>query len=182
MVGLGNPGSRYDGTRHNLGFDVIDRLADKHGISVSRSKFKALYGQGRVGGEAVVLVKPQTYMNLSGEAVQPLAQFFKTPIQRLLIICDEFQLPLGRLRIKPRGSDGGHNGLRSLIAQLGSQDFPRLRLGCGPVPERMDPADFVLGHWAVDERKAAAEMVERGALAVVSFLEKGMDRTMGEFN
>lgn len=182
MVGLGNPSVRYDGTRHNLGFDVVDRLAEKHGISVSRSKFRALYGQGRIAGSAVVLVKPQTYMNLSGEAVQPLVQFFKTPLSRLLVLCDEFQLPLSKIRLRPNGSDGGHNGLKSLIQQLGTKDFPRLRMGCGPVPERMDPADFVLGHWSADERKPAAEMVALAAEAVESFLQHGIDRTMAQFN
>ncbi|MBM3461412.1 MAG: aminoacyl-tRNA hydrolase [Armatimonadetes bacterium] len=182
IVGLGNPGARYENTPHNLGFWVVDRLAAAAGIAVSKNKFSALYGQGRLEGETVLLVKPQTYMNLSGEAVQPLALFYKTSPQRILVVCDEFNLPLGKLRLRVKGSDGGHNGLKSLINRLGTQEFPRLRIGCGPVPEYMDPADYVLGNFSKDNRKLAEEMADRAAEAVRTYVKSGPDATMGLYN
>lgn len=182
IAGLGNPGARYENTRHNLGFWVVDRLAQRHGLSVTKSKFNALFGQGRVAGQAVILVKPQTFMNLSGEAIQPLAAFYHVPPAQVLVVCDEFALLFGQLRIKPRGSDGGHNGLKSVIARLGTQDFPRLRIGIGPVPPMFDPADFVLSNFAKADQDGVRDMVDRAADAVESFVKDGMERTMNAFN
>ena len=182
VVGLGNPGAGYDGTRHNLGFLVVDELSRRHGIAVTRSKFSALWGQGRLGGEQVVLVKPQTYMNLSGDAVQPLARFFQAPPARVLVVCDDFSIDLGALRLRAKGSDGGHNGLKSLIARLGTQEFPRLRMGMGPLPPHFDVADFVLSRFARADHEAVQQLVQRAADAVECFAEHGLDTTMNRFN
>lgn len=182
VVGLGNFGGRYDSTRHNVGFEVVDRLARRCGIAVDRRKFNGLYGQGRHEGRPLYVVKPQTYMNLSGEAVVPLARYFQVPVQGLLVVCDDFALPLGKLRMRARGSEGGHNGLRSLIGLLGTQEFARLRLGVGPVPPFMDCADFVLSRFASDEVPAVREMVERADEAVGAWMTDGMDRAMTRFN
>jgi peptidyl-tRNA hydrolase, PTH1 family len=182
LVGLGNPGAQYDTTRHNLGFLVVDRLAQRHQVAVTRSKHQALWGQGKVAGHAVVLVKPQTFMNLSGDAVQPLARFFQTPPAKTLVICDDFSIALGSLRFRAKGSDGGHNGLKSLISRLATQEFPRLRMGIGPLPPHYDVADFVLSHFARSERAEVEAMVERAADAVECLLVQGLERASNQFN
>ena len=182
VVGLGNIGSRYDLTRHNVGFEVVDRLAERLRIAVDRKKFSGLYGQGRHLGRPLYLVKPQTYMNLSGEAVGPLLRYFQVPVKGLLVVCDDFALDLGRIRLRGRGSEGGHNGLRSLIGILGTQDFARLRLGVGPVPPYMDPADFVLSRFAREELTVVRDLVGRADEAVGAWMQDGLDRAMTRYN
>ena len=145
IVCLGNPGPRYEGTRHNAGFMTADALAKKLNISVNRARFRALTGSGEIGGERVLLMKPQTYMNLSGEAAAEAAKFYKIPPERVIVVSDETALPVGKLRVRSKGSAGGHNGLKSIIACLGSDQFPRIRLGVGSPPhEDYDMADWVL--------------------------------------
>ena len=153
IVGLGNPGREYARTRHNVGFDVIDVLSEKLDIPVNRSARHGLTGSGLVGGEKVLLVKPQTYMNLSGQCVSELVAFYKPDMADLLVIYDDIDLPLGKLRLRRDGSAGTHNGMRSIIGLLGRQDFPRLRVGVGSRPEGWELADWVLSHYATEEER-----------------------------
>ena len=153
IVGLGNPGREYARTRHNVGFDVIDVLSEKLNIQVNRSLMHGLVGDGFFGGEKVMLVKPQTFMNLSGQCVSELVSFYKVPMDRLLLIYDDIDLPLGKLRLRLSGSAGTHNGMRSVIGLLGRQDFPRLRVGVGSRPEGWELADWVLSHYATEEER-----------------------------
>ena len=153
IVGLGNPGREYARTRHNVGFDVIDVLSEKLNIQVNRSLMHGLVGDGFFGGEKVMLVKPQTFMNLSGQCVSELVSFYKVPMDRLLLIYDDIDLPLGKLRLRLIGSAGTHNGMRSVIGLLGRQDFPRLRVGVGSRPEGWELADWVLSHYATEEER-----------------------------
>ena len=155
IVGLGNPGPKYDGTRHNAGFMALDWLADKWGGKVTRAKFQGLYDTVTVDGRKVTLLKPQTFMNLSGHSVGALADFFKIPPQRVIVLCDDVTQAPGKLRIRPSGSAGGHNGLKDIIACLGSQEFPRVRIGVGERPHPdYDLADWVLGRFSAEDRKA----------------------------
>lgn len=181
VVGLGNPGPCYDGTRHNVGFAVIDCLARQYLTAVDRRRSNALTGEVRDGRRRVILCKPQTFMNLSGEAVAPLAAFYKVPSTDVLVIVDEIQLPLGRLRLGKRGSDGGHNGMKSVVAHLG-QEFPRLRLGVGPKPPNWDQVDFLLSAFAKDELETVQEMVERAAAGIRLILDYGLDVAMNCLN
>ena len=155
IVGLGNPGPKYDGTRHNAGFMALDWLSDKWGGKVTRAKFQGLYDTVAVDGRKVTLLKPQTFMNLSGHSVGALADFFKIPPQRVIVLCDDVTQAPGKLRIRPSGSAGGHNGLKDIIACLGSQEFPRVRIGVGEKPHPdYDLADWVLGRFSAEDRKA----------------------------
>ena len=155
IVGLGNPGPKYDGTRHNAGFMALDWLSDKWGGKVTRAKFQGLYDTVTVDGRKVTLLKPQTFMNLSGHSVGALADFFKIPPQRVIVLCDDVTQAPGKLRIRPSGSAGGHNGLKDIIACLGSQEFPRVRIGVGEKPHHdYDLADWVLGRFSAEDRKA----------------------------
>ena len=155
IVGLGNPGPKYDGTRHNAGFMALDWLSDKWGGKVTRAKFQGLYDTVTVDGRKVTLLKPQTFMNLSGHSVGALADFFKIPPQRVIVLCDDVTQAPGKLRIRPSGSAGGHNGLKDIIACLGSQEFPRVRIGVGEKPHPdYDLADWVLGRFSAEDRKA----------------------------
>jgi PTH1 family peptidyl-tRNA hydrolase len=176
IAGLGNPEAKYDGTRHNAGFAALDALAAKWGIAVNKSKFQGLYGQGDVGGRKVLLLKPLTYMNLSGDAIAPLAAFFKVPADHVIVLCDDITQAPGKLRIRPSGSAGGHNGLKSIIARLGGENFPRIRIGVGAKPHPdYDLAAWVLGHFSEEEAKAlagrfddiaaAAELIMAGKLS-----------------
>lgn len=158
IAGLGNPEAKYDGTRHNAGFAALDYLADKWGISVSREKYKGLWGQGEVDGRKVVLCKPLTYMNLSGDAIGPLAAFFKIPADHVIVLCDDITQNPGKLRIRPSGSAGGHNGLKSIIAQLGGENFPRIRIGVGAKPHPdYDLAAWVLGKFPAEDARAMTD-------------------------
>ena len=183
VVGLGNSGDQYEHTRHNVGFDAIDALADRLDIPVQRLKFRALTNTAVIGGEKVLLMKPVTYMNLSGEAVEPAAAFYKIPPDHILVISDEVALPPGKLRIRASGSAGGHNGLKNIIAHLHSDQFPRIRIGVGGKPHPdYDMADWVLGRPQGEDRKAVDAAVERAAQAVECVIREGVDRAMGKFN
>ena len=183
IVGLGNLGEEYEGTRHNAGFEVVDLLAGELGVKVQRLKFKALTATAEVGGQKVLLMKPTTYMNLSGEAVEQAASFYKVPSQRILVISDEVALPPGKLRIRASGSAGGHNGLKNIIAHLHSDQFPRIRVGVGNKPHPdYDMADWVLGRPAGEDRKAMDQAEKKAAEAIGVILEKGLDRAMEKYN
>ena len=183
IAGLGNPEKKYFGTRHNVGFDTIDALSDKYGIELTETKFKAAYGKGRIGAERVILVKPLTYMNLSGEAIRPLCDYFKVDSTTdLIVISDDVELDVGNLRIRPKGSHGGHNGLKNIIAQLGHSDFCRVRVGVGKKPREYVMVDWVLGHFQGEDEAAMKDSIKRAADAVVEIMENGVDSAMNKFN
>ncbi len=184
IVGLGNPGRKYDGTRHNVGFDVIDELVDKFRIGGPEKFGKSMIGKGRIGDRKVILVKPMTYMNLSGEAVQEIVHYFKIdPAQDLVIISDDIDLEVGRLRIRKKGSAGGHNGLKNIVQHLGSGDFARIRVGVGGKPNAdFALMDYVLGHFAGDDKKVMEEAVSRAAEAVACMVTDGVDLAMNRYN
>ena len=183
IVGLGNPGGQYDGTRHNAGFAVADELARRGGFTVQRVKFKALTGTTVIGGQGVLVMKPTTYMNLSGEAVGEAARFYKLTPDRVLVISDDVALPLGKLRLRTVGSAGGHNGLKSIIQHLGSDQFPRLKVGVGGKPHPdYDLADWVLGKLQGEDKKLMDETVKRAADAVECLLKDGPQKAMNQFN
>lgn len=182
IVGLGNPGREYDDTRHNIGFLVLDALADRAGVSVRDKKFKALVGRGRLARTDCLLMKPQTYMNLSGESVGPALGFFKVATADLIVIHDDLDLEAGRIKLKRGGGHGGHNGLRSLKACLPDDGFIRVRVGIGRPPPRWDPSDYVLGRFSDDEWPTAEKAVEDAARATESILELGIAKAMGRIN
>ena len=183
IVGLGNPGEKYENTRHNVGFQVIDELAERQGKPVQRLKFKALTGLLTIGGEKALVMKPVTYMNLSGEAVRPAADFYKLPPERILVISDDVALAAGRLRIRAKGSAGGHNGLKSIIQHLGTDQFPRVKIGVGEKPHPdYDMADWVLSRFTGEDLKTITQAVKRAADAVECFVREGPDKAMNRFN
>ena len=182
IVGLGNPGSEYRETRHNIGFLVIDELARRWNTEHSREQFEALVVKTVAEGTPVMLVKPLTFMNLSGHAVSNLAGYYKVEPEDIFVLTDDVALPLGRLRARREGGAGGHNGLKSLIAQLGTEGFPRLRLGVGRGDQRRDLADHVLGRFDTDERDTVSAAVLRAADATETFLRDGIERVMNVFN
>ena len=183
VVGLGNPGDQYEHTRHNVGFDVADELAERCRVPLQRLKFRALTNTVTLGGQKVLLMKPVTYMNLSGEAVREAAAFYKVPPEHILVLSDEVALPPGKLRVRKGGSAGGHNGLKNIIAHLGSDQFPRIRLGVGQKPHPdYDMADWVLGKPQGEDKKAVEAAVVRAADAVECLLAKGPEEAMNRFN
>ena len=183
IAGLGNPSSKYEHTRHNVGFDAIDYIADKHGIKVDITKHKALCGAGIIGGHKVVLIKPQTFMNLSGEAIAAICNFYKIDTEEeLIVIYDDISLDVGRLRLRAKGSAGGHNGIKSIINLIGSDKFKRIKTGVGDKPAQYDLADYVLGHFSPAERKIINETFEKVDEAVECIISEGMDRAMCKFN
>lgn len=183
IIGLGNPSQKYKGTKHNVGFDAIDEIADKNGIKVNISKHKALCGQGIIGGRKVLLVKPMTYMNLSGESVRSVVDFYKAEFEKeCVIIYDDTSLEVGAIRIRKKGSAGGHNGIKSIISHLGTQDFVRIRLGIGKKPERMDLADYVLGHFDSVDRKKIDDSIKVISDAVETIITKDVDIAMTMYN
>ena len=183
VVFLGNPGPKYDCTRHNAGFMTGDALARKLGVSINRLRFKALTATAEIGGQKVLLMKPQTFMNLSGEAVGQAARFYKLPPERVLVVSDEVSLPLGRLRIRQKGSAGGHNGLKSIIAALGSEGFPRVRVGVGAPPHPdYDMADWVLSVFRNQDLEEMQHAAAEAADAVVCYISDGPERAMNRFN
>ena len=183
VVGLGNPGGEYENTRHNAGFAVADELARRGGFAIQRVKFKALTAAAQVGGQGVLVMKPTTYMNLSGEAVGEAARFYKLTPDRVLVISDDVDLPLGKLRLRAGGSAGGHNGLKSIIQHLGTDRFPRLKVGVGGKPHPdYDLADWVLGKLTGEDKKVMDETVKRAADAVECFLKDGPQKAMSRFN
>lgn len=182
IAGLGNPGREYEGTRHNVGFMTLDALADKYNIDVREKAFKGLIGKGVIEGNKVILVKPQTYMNLSGECIRQVMDYYKVDPSEFIVIYDDISLVPGGIRIRKKGSAGGHNGIKNIIAHLGTQEFPRVRIGVGEKPARMDLADYVLGHFQGDEKKLMEEAYDRAAAAVVEILTDGPDKAMNDFN
>ena len=183
VVGLGNPGPKYDWTRHNMGFLVIDELAEREKIPVQKLKFKALTNTAVIGDQSVLLMKPTTYMNLSGGAVGEAARFYKIPPERILVISDDVALPQGKLRIRRSGSAGGHNGLKDIIAHLGGDSFPRIKVGVGGKPHPdSDMADWVLGKFTGQDKKTMEEAIKRAADAVETLLKSGVDQAMSKFN
>lgn len=183
IAGLGNPGSRYEKTRHNCGFEAIDLLAERCGISLKDRKFKSLCGNGVIDGQKVLLMKPLTYMNLSGEAVQAAAAFYKIdPAKELIVLYDDISLEPGQLRVRAKGSAGGHNGIRSIIQMLGTDQFLRVKIGTGAKPADMDLADYVLGRIPLSERADMAAAFDRASKAAVDLVTEPLDRVMNEYN
>lgn len=183
IVGLGNPTAQYEGTRHNAGFDVIDVLAEKYNISVDARKCRAFCGKGIIAGQKVLLVKPQTYMNLSGESVGGIVNYYKIdPESELLVIYDDISLDVGQLRIRKKGSAGGHNGIKNIIAQLGTTVFPRIKVGVGEKPKNYDLADYVLGHFSKQERELMEEGYEHASDAVEQIVQGEIEAAMNVFN
>lgn len=183
IVGLGNPGRQYEGTRHNMGFDTIDYLVEKHRIGQSGVKFNAMYGKGMIGGEKVILMKPLSYMNLSGGPVQEMANYFKIdPETEMIVIYDDIDLDPGQLRIRVRGSAGGHNGIKDLINKLGTQKFLRVKVGVGAKPKGWDLADHVLSRFSSSERKIVDEAICKAGDTVEKILSEGVDAAMNVYN
>lgn len=183
IVGLGNPGSKYEKTRHNVGFQVLDCLAEEYRIGINQRKHRALCGAGMIEGSKVLLVKPQTYMNLSGECVREVVDFYKIdPQEELLVIYDDISLEPGQLRIRKKGSAGGHNGIKNILLHLGSEVFPRIKIGVGAKPEGYDLADYVLGHFSGEERDTMQKAYEQAAKAAAAILTEGPDKAMNLFN
>lgn len=183
LVGLGNPGTQYENTRHNVGFLVADELAERQNAPIQRLKFKALTNLLTISGEKVLVMKPVTYMNLSGEAVGEAARFYKLPPERVLVISDDVSLPVGKLRIRKGGSAGGHNGLKSIIQHLGTDQFPRIKVGVGQKPHPdYDMADWVLSKFAGEDLKTITEAIRKAADAVECLIQEGPDKAMNRFN
>ena len=183
IAGLGNPGAKYENTRHNIGFMAVDAIAAKNHISVQEKKHKALLGKGMLGSEKVLLVKPQTFMNLSGESIREIIDYYKIEEKtELIVISDDISLATGALRIRKKGSAGGHNGLKNIILHLGQDEFQRIRLGVGEKPAGYDLADYVLGHFNEDDRALIAKSVEQAAQAAEVMITEGADKAMNLFN
>ena len=183
IVGLGNPGMKYEGTRHNMGFDVVDRLVVEHKIPQAGTKFHSLYGNGWIGSERVVLAKPLTYMNLSGTAVRELVDFYKLdPSRELIVITDDIALEPGRIRIRKQGSAGGQNGLKHIIQCLGTQEFIRVRVGTGAKPEGWDLVDWVLSRFSKEDRALVDKAIVEAANAVTAIVTDGIDAAMNKYN
>lgn len=183
IAGLGNPKREYDNTRHNIGFAFIDALAEKYDIPVMDVKHKALTGKGIIEGQKVVLVKPLTFMNLSGESIRPISDYYKIDATKeLIVVSDDISLPPGQIRIRKKGSAGGHNGLKNIIQHLGNEEFQRIRIGVGEKPKGYDLADYVLGHFSKEEQPLMQEGIKRAMDAAAMMLEGDIDRAMNEFN
>ena len=182
IAGLGNPTREYEKTRHNVGFEVIDVLADRLGTTVEEKKFKGCYGRGIIGGQKVLLLKPQTFMNLSGESVRAAADFYKVDPEHIIIVYDDISLDVGQLRIRKKGSAGGHNGIKSIISHLGTQEFPRIKVGVGDKPKKMDLADYVLSRFSKEDRAVMEDAFREAAGAVEMMITQGADAAMNQFN
>jgi PTH1 family peptidyl-tRNA hydrolase len=182
IIGLGNPGREYKDTRHNFGFMMIDRIAVRLNARGMKVQSKAIVMDARHGDKKLILAKPQTFMNLSGQSVQGLAHFYKIALENLIILSDDLDIPFGALRIRASGGPGGQRGLGNILEKLGSKEVPRLRIGIGRPPGRMDPAAYVLQSFSRDEQKSVSEILDRGADAVFAFVDHGLNRAMNEFN
>lgn len=183
VVGLGNPGAKYENTRHNMGFMAVDILADSVNMPFNKVRFKALTGTCELGGEKVLVMKPQTYMNLSGEAVGEAARFYKIPPEHVLVISDDISLPTGKLRIRPHGSAGGHNGLKNIIQHLGSDQFPRIKVGVGsPQQAGYEVVDWVIGKPLGEDKKILQDTLEKASKAVEFIISQGPEKAMNRFN
>lgn len=182
IAGLGNPTKEYAGTRHNVGFSVIYEIGDAYNIRVDTKKHKALIGKGSIEGEKVILAMPMTYMNLSGESIREILDYYKCDVRDLIVIYDDISLDVGKLRIRAKGSAGGHNGIKSIISCLNSQEFTRIKVGVGDKPKQMDLADYVLGRFSKEEQPVIRESAKRATQAVAKILTDGVDLAMNEFN
>ncbi len=183
IVGLGNPGKQYERTRHNAGFRAIDALANELGCKIDKGKFQGLYGQATYGSKKLYLLKPQTFMNLSGRSVLQLSAYYSIPPQRIIVLFDDISLEPGRLRVRADGSAGGHNGIKSIIQELGSQDFPRVKIGVGAKPHaEQDLADWVLSSFSASEDKALSSALEQAAGAALSIVDRGVPETANRYN
>lgn len=183
VVGLGNPGRDYADTRHNIGFEAADAICAKYDIKLNKEKFRAVFGKGRIGGEDVIVAKPQTFMNLSGESVREIKDWYKIENENIIVIYDDISLPVGKLRIRPKGSAGGHNGIKNIIYQTGSEVFPRIKIGIGaPQHSGYDLKDYVLGKFSNDEIKILVQSVIRAADAVEEIILSGCTSAMNKFN
>lgn len=182
IVGLGNPGKDYEHTRHNAGFDALDKLADKHNITIKTKKFQALIGDGIINGKRVILMKPQTFMNLSGNAVHEIANFYNLTSEDFIVIYDDIDLDVGSIRVRAKGSAGGHNGIKSIIANLGDDKFNRVRIGVGAKKENSDLVDHVLGQMSKADRKEFDEALDKAVAAVEETLDNGITSAMNKFN
>lgn len=180
IAGLGNPGSKYENTRHNMGFKAIDAMASEFGIDVNRAKFKGLIGEGRIGSEKVILLKPQTYMNLSGQSVREIMNFYKIPEDNLIVIYDDFDLPIGSIRVRKSGGPGTHNGMKSVVQELGSRKFPRVRVGIGSSDG--STIQFVIGKVGKDEQQILNEAAEAAASAAADIIRIGIENAMNIHN
>lgn len=182
IVGLGNPGPRYERNRHNVGFQCVDLLAEKHGLRFDRQRDHAQLALGRIEDQRVILVKPMTFMNVVGPAVVAVARFYKIAPEDMLVVYDDLDLPLGRIRLRPRGGSGGHNGMKSIIQHLGTKEFPRLRIGIGRPPGRMDPADYVLQDFSPEQEEIMVQVRDRAVQAIEYWLEHDITQAMNVFN
>lgn len=182
VVGLGNPGKKYEATRHNIGFQVIEHLAERNAASPPRSKFDGQLQECVIHGQRVLLLMPRTFMNLSGQCVGKAAEFYKIETEDLLLVCDDFHLDLGVLRVRAGGSAGGQKGLADTIRHLSTDNFARCRVGIGPVPDRWDPADFVLGKFSTNEKKLVEQQVARASQAVETWVREGAEKAMNKYN
>lgn len=181
IAGLGNPGKKYENTRHNIGFIALDLLAERNDIKINKLKHKALVGEGRISGQKVLLVKPQTYMNLSGNSLREVMDYYKEDIENLIVIYDDIDIPEGTIRIRKKGSAGTHNGMRSIVYDLKSDQFPRIRIGMGRA-RKSDLKDFVIGGFTKEEKELLEGAVERAVLSAECIVEKGIDKAMNEYN
>ena len=182
IAGLGNPGRRYEDTRHNMGFRTVELLAEQAGVKLNKVKFKSAYNIMEFAGARCLVMKPQTYMNLSGEAVREAAQFYKIPADHVLVIYDDVSLPVGKLRVRPAGSAGGHNGVKDIIARLGTQEFPRIKIGTGAPEDKDGMIDWVIGVPSQKEREVLLESFKRAIEAAACVIEHGCQRAMNDFN
>lgn len=183
IAGLGNPGRKYENTRHNIGYQVIDELADKHQIKIQELKFKGIMGKGMINGHKVILIKPLTYMNLSGECIGKAVNFFKIDeTSELIVVADDISLETGQVRMRKKGSAGGHNGLKNIIAHLGHEEFMRIKMGVGEKPSGYDLADYVLGHFSKEENEILSESRKNAVLALETIMDEGIDKAMNLYN
>lgn len=182
IAGLGNPTPQYVGTRHNVGFEVVDLIANQYNIAVDTVKHKGLYGKGKIEGQSVILLKPMTFMNLSGESIAAVAKYYKILPEDIIVIYDDINLDVGRLRIRERGSAGGHNGIKNIIAHLGTDAFPRIRVGIGMKPSKMDLADYVLSRFSKEEQELMESGYERACKAAELMLADEVAKAMNEYN
>lgn len=182
IVGLGNPTREYTATRHNIGFDAVTRIADDYNIALNIKKHRAICGKGYIEGQKVILAQPQTYMNLSGESVRELMDYYKITTEELIVIYDDISLDVGQLRIRAKGSAGGHNGMKNIIAHLGTQEFPRIKIGVGDKPKGWDLADYVLGRFPNEEQEMVREVLKKASDATKIIVSDGIDAAMNQYN
>ena len=182
IVGLGNPEEEYSGTRHNMGFDTINKISQKYNIKVVKSKFNGLYEKCRIEGEEVILLKPQTYMNLSGTCIREFANFYKIPASNILVIYDDMDIEISEIKIRKKGNSGSHNGMKSIVQEIASTDFPRVRIGIGTPEHKNDAVNYVIGHVTDEEYELLQKGVEKAELAVEGILKNGIDAAMNKYN